>query len=1160
MFANQSIRKVLLASAISTLFCSSTLLAATTTDTVVHVANTPLALSDLPASPLQTQLATLPAKARAVALARLSKIHISKPDLALLRADPNGGIYVVDSLLRPSLPTNQYAQESAAMAADVSTASGLSESETFALHSKPGATNVVYLDFNGHTITNTAWNSTYNVATWNARPYDMDGSPTTFNATELNNIASIWRRIAEDYAPFDVDITTQEPSTFTTTTGRILITPGTDSAGTLLPAGNTSGGIAYLGVWGYSNYATAFSPAFVYSDMQYNQAGYIAEAASHELGHNLGLSHDGTSSLNYYGGQGLGYISWGPIMGVGYSRNVSQWSKGEYTDANNTQDDVNIIANKLTVRSDDHGNTAANASPLSISAIGAVTSTTPSTDPSNSNTANKGIIQSRADVDAFYFDTAGGDVTLTVTPLRETANTRGGNLDIQIVLRDSLGNAVADNDLIDDTHATITTSLAAGRYYLFVEGVGNSVTPYSDYASLGQYFITGTIPPDTGGIDLKPDAFTFTDQTAVARSTTLTSNTITVTGIEAASPISITNGEYSINGGTYTSDVGTVLNNSTVTVRHTSSANYATTTDTTLSIGGVSDTFSSTTLAAPVPATLTVSKTGTGTVTSTPSGINCGTDCMETYDQNTVVTLTAAPGTGYAFGSWSGACTDSNITCTVTLAESQTITANFVKTYTLTAKKVGNGSVVSTPTGIDCGTDCTETFNTGTSVTLTATADSGYVFGSWSGCSTTSGATCTVTMSAAKTVTATFKPLYGLTVSKTGTGTGTITSSPAGISCGDDCTENYASGTSVKLTATATTGSKFTGWSGACAGVTTSYCTVSVTEAKTATANFDIITYGLTVNKSGNGSVISAPTGIDCGTDCTETFNTGTSVTLTATADSGYAFGSWSGCSTTSGATCTVTMSAAKTVTATFKPLYGLTVSKTGTGTGTITSYPTGISCGDDCAEDYVTGASVKLTATAATGSKFTGWSGACAGVTTSYCTVSMTEAKTATAQFDNLLTVSKVGNGSVVSTPTGIDCGTDCTESYAVNTTVTLNATPDTGYRLSSWSGCTSSSGNTCTVNLSASKTVTATFKPLYTLTVSKDGTGSGTVTSVPTGINCGTDCTEDYISGAVVTLTAKATTGSSFAGWSGACTGTSTCKVTLSAAQTVTATFNAP
>ena len=171
-----------------------------------------------------------------------------------------------------------------------------------------------------------------------------------------------------------------------------------------------------------------------------------------------------------------------------------------------------------------------------------------------------------------------------------------------------------------------------------------------------------------------------------------------------------------------------------------------------------------------------------------------------------------------------------------------------------------------------------------------------------------------------------------------------------------------------------------------------------------------------------------------------------------------------------------------------------------------------------------------------------------------------MTEAKTATAQFDNLLTVSKVGNGSVVSTPTGIDCGTDCTESYAVNTTVTLNATPDTGYRLSSWSGCTSSSGNTCTVNLSASKTVTATFKPLYTLTVSKDGTGSGTVTSVPTGINCGTDCTEDYISGAVVTLTAKATTGSSFAGWSGACTGTSTCKVTLSAAQTVTATFNAP
>ena len=1159
MLHNHPIRKVLLVTAVSGMLSSTTLTASPMPDSAaIHLAGTPLAMSDLPSSPLRTQIAALPSAAQTTALARLSRLHISKQDLSLFKVDQQGGIFVVDSLLRPPPPSAEY---QAAHASEAAPSASLGESETFALHSKPGATNVVYLDFNGHTISNTAWNSSYGVTSWVARPYDMDGAPTTFNAAELANIASIWRRIAEDYAPFNVDITTQEPTTLTNTTGRILITPGTDQSGQLLPAGNSSGGIAYVGVWGYSNYATTFSPAFVYSDMQYNQPDFIAEAASHELGHNLGLSHDGTGTQGYYGGHGSGYVNWGPIMGASYYIHQSQWSKGEYTGANNTQDDVAIITNKLTLRTDDHGDTAANASTLSISATGSVVSTTPQDDPANANPANKGIIQSRTDVDAFAFDTAGGAVTLTATPARELTKTRGGNLDIQIVLRDSLGSLIADNDLTDDSHATISTTLAAGRYYLFVEGVGNTVTPYTDYASLGQYFISGTIPPDTGGVDLTPDAFTFTDQTDVARSTTLTSNNITVTGIAAAAPISITNGEYSINGGNYTSAVGTVANNDTVTVRHTSSANYATVTDTTLSIGGISDTFSSTTVAAPIPATLTVSKTGTGGVTSTPAGISCGTDCSESYDKNTVVTLTATPVSGYAFSSWSGACTNTSNTCTVTMDDSKTVTANFVKTYTLTLNKSGNGSVVSTPAGINCGTDCSEIYNSGASITLNATPDSGYAFGSWSGCSTVSGTSCTVSMTSAKTVTATFKPLYALTVSKTGTGSGTISSSPTGISCGTDCTENYASGTSVKLTATAATGSKFTGWAGACTGVTTSYCTVSMTEAKTATANFDIITYGLTVNKSGNGSVVSAPAGISCGTDCTETYNIGTSVTLTATADSGYRFSSWSGCSSVSGLTCTVTMSTAKTVTATFKPLYALTVNKTGTGSGTVTSSPTGISCGTDCTEEYVTGTSVRLTATAATGSKFTGWAGACAGVTTTSCTVAMSEAKNATAIFDTVLTVAKVGNGSVVSTPAGIDCGADCKGNYAVGTSVTLTATADTGYRFSSWSGCTSTSGNTCTVNMTASKNVTATFKPLFTLSVSKDGTGSGTITSSPTGINCGTDCSEDYLSGTSVTLTAKPATGSSFTGWGGACVGTtSTCKVTLSAAQSVTATFSTP
>jgi hypothetical protein len=167
---------------------------------------------------------------------------------------------------------------------------------------------------------------------------------------------------------------------------------------------------------------------------------------------------------------------------------------------------------------------------------------------------------------------------------------------------------------------------------------------------------------------------------------------------------------------------------------------------------------------------------------------------------------------------------------------------------------------------------------------------------------------------------------------------------------------------------------------------------------KNVTANFDIITYALTVNKTGNGSISSTPAGITCGTDCTETYSTGTTVTLTATPATGYTFSNWAGCNSTSGMTCTVSMSAAKTVTATFTPIYTLTVSKTGKGTGMVTSSPIGINCGTDCSEPYLAGTTVKLTATPMTGSKFTGWSSACTGTAT--CTVSLATAKYVTANF----------------------------------------------------------------------------------------------------------------------------------------------------------------
>jgi len=161
--------------------------------------------------------------------------------------------------------------------------------------------------------------------------------------------------------------------------------------------------------------------------------------------------------------------------------------------------------------------------------------------------------------------------------------------------------------------------------------------------------------------------------------------------------------------------------------------------------------------------------------------------------------------------------------------------------YTLTVSKsgTGNGTVTSSPSGIDCGSDCSESYNQGTSVTLTATAASGSIFGGWSGACSGTG-TCTVTMNAAKSVTATFNPQavgYTLTVLKSGTGIGSVTSSPAGINCGDDCSETYTKVQKVKLTAKADASSTFVGWSGGgCSGTKT--CTVTVDTVVTVTADF----------------------------------------------------------------------------------------------------------------------------------------------------------------------------------------------------------------------------------------------------------------------------------------------------------------------------------
>jgi uncharacterized repeat protein (TIGR02543 family) len=183
--------------------------------------------------------------------------------------------------------------------------------------------------------------------------------------------------------------------------------------------------------------------------------------------------------------------------------------------------------------------------------------------------------------------------------------------------------------------------------------------------------------------------------------------------------------------------------------------------------------------AAPLTYSLSVSLTGSGSVVSNPSSINCGTACNATFNANTPVTLTATPAAGFTFTGWGGACTGTSA-CTVTMTAAQNVTATFTAsapvTHTLKITKTASGTVTSNPAGINCGSDCTESYNQGSTLTLTATAANDSTFTGWSGGCTGTASTCLIAMSAAQNVTATFTQNI-LTVTANAGANGTI--SPA---------------------------------------------------------------------------------------------------------------------------------------------------------------------------------------------------------------------------------------------------------------------------------------------------------------------------------------------------------------------------------------------
>ncbi len=320
--------------------------------------------------------------------------------------------------------------------------------------------------------------------------------------------------------------------------------------------------------------------------------------------------------------------------------------------------------------------------------------------------------------------------------------------------------------------------------------------------------------------------------------------------------------------------------------------------------------------------------TGIGTVTSSPAGIDCGETCSASFAQGAAVTLTASLGPGAQTVKWIGCDSVSEGKCTLTMSSSRSVTVTFGPAYALSVAKAGTGTgtvTSSSPAGIACGATCTASFLEGTSVTLTAAPGLHTLPAQWAGCDSVEAGKCTVRMSAARTVTATFNPKPGfpsfaVAIEKAGTGTGTVTSSVGGIACGEICSTQLVTGTVVTLTAVPDHGSVFAHWSGGgCKGA--SPCTISIGSAQTVKATFTAVgTRTLSVAKAGNGqgTVTANAVGIDCGQTCSANVAVGKKVTLSAKAAKGSSFAHWSGACAGTAKTCAVTVNEARSVTATF--------------------------------------------------------------------------------------------------------------------------------------------------------------------------------------------------------------------------------------------------
>jgi hypothetical protein len=346
------------------------------------------------------------------------------------------------------------------------------------LSSLPGAKASIYLNFLGDYTAN--WGGYLNITT---PVFNQDGDPTTFSDGELTTITNIWKYVAEDYAPFNINVTTVKPANMGHGFTQVIDIGGGGSW-----TGGTYGGISFVGSFTDPSVPNI---SFVFpNNLGNGTAKYVGDASSHEAGHAFGLVHqslwdaNGNFVAEYYSGPGNGTA---PIMGNSYYAARSLWWNGT-TDMSPTtmQDDMSIIASSADgfgYRADTAGSSMAHPFVLT---------------PSGTQVSGSGIIISTTDQDYYSFATDGGQLSLSVT-----VPAPFNNLSAQAKLLDSHGNLVATGASNGHFGATITTSVAAGTYYFVVSGDGT-------YGDVGQYTVSGTIVPTKTPVPSAPGGLSAT--------------------------------------------------------------------------------------------------------------------------------------------------------------------------------------------------------------------------------------------------------------------------------------------------------------------------------------------------------------------------------------------------------------------------------------------------------------------------------------------------------------------------------------------------------------------------------------------------------------------------------------------------------------------------